>query len=92
MEVPIHDSAIASFFLLHVSVWIEALCIFDDAAQRLGGGSPGIPCSGFQIGDDFGEEMEKLVGMRFLNVSQLLRSGIADQWRATIFKEPRLSC
>ena len=89
--VPFFFLSLAALFVLRITVGIKSLCIFYDATNCFGGSSPCIPRSGFQIRNDFGEKMEKLIGMRFLDISQLLRSRVANELCTSIFQKP-MSC
>ncbi len=53
--------------------------MIDDATDGLGGGQARVQLGGAKEGEHAGKEVEAVVGMLFLQLSQLLGGSIADE-------------
>lgn len=75
-----------SFDIAIVLIRFISNSMVDYAAYSLGGGDPSIPRFGPQERNDLGQQIEQLVRMLFLNISELLCCGVANKLRASSFE------
>jgi len=61
--------------------------MLDDLAKGLGGGGPCLPVLRAEIWDNSGQDIEELIGLALLPLSELIGGGLPDKLSAACVKD-----